>query len=225
MHTHKVPDIITTLRSGTTIEAVSNGSFHPDLQHGTSAWVLCDPISGKTVYGNNLVPGPRSAQCAHRSKLCGLISVVKHVEQLCQQHQVTQGQIEVGCDGEAAYLAATRYNYQPTTCIGHFDLVTKLHHLIKRSPLQWNFRHVTGHQDTKRPHKQLNIWERMNIKADELAKQYLWETLAQGLYIDHVPDMEGCIPTVTIKHHDTTHSFTSYGVTAMHKYLATCRSL
>ena len=44
--------------------------------------------------------------------------------------------MEVGCDGEAAYLAATRYNYQPTTRIGHFDLVTKLHHLIKSSSLQ-----------------------------------------------------------------------------------------
>ena len=43
MHTHNTPNIITALRSGITIEAVSDGSYHPDLQHGTSAWVLCDP--------------------------------------------------------------------------------------------------------------------------------------------------------------------------------------
>ena len=45
----------------------------------------------------------------------------------------------MGCDGEEAFRIASWYEYTPTNKISHHDIVTKLHHLINESPIQWNF--------------------------------------------------------------------------------------
>ena len=116
-YTLHIPRIVTVLRSGHLVKAISEGSFHPDLQHGTSAWLIPNPFSGKVTYGNNVVLEPKSAQCDHRSKLSVLTGIVKQMNDICTTYNITKGTIKAGCDGEAAYLAATRAHFVPTTQI------------------------------------------------------------------------------------------------------------
>jgi hypothetical protein len=40
------------------------------------------------------------------------------------------------------------------------------------SPIQWTARHVAGHQHED-PNHELDIWERLNVEADALVKQFL----------------------------------------------------
>ena len=115
--------------------AVSDGSYHPDYHHGTAAWIICNRQQTAQVFGNNLTPGSKIAQCSHRSELSGLIGVVKHINDICSRYNITSGNVEVGCDGEEAFKIATRHHYRPTSKISHHDLTSKLHHLINSSPI------------------------------------------------------------------------------------------
>ena len=58
---------------------------------------------------------------------------------LCRQFNIQAGNIELGCDGFEAFQVASRYTYDPTTRLKHFDLVSTLHCLIEQSPLTWSF--------------------------------------------------------------------------------------
>ena len=71
--------IATHLRHGQTVMAVSDGSYHPELKHCTSAWVIRPDNKATSILGKNLVPGGKEVQCSHRSELSGLIGAVQHI--------------------------------------------------------------------------------------------------------------------------------------------------
>ena len=51
---------------------VSDGSFHPELLVGASAWVITSSEDyDAQLHGNNIIPGPTDIQCSHRSELGG----------------------------------------------------------------------------------------------------------------------------------------------------------
>ena len=141
------------LAKGEVVYAVSDGSYHPDLKHGTAAWIIRPDNNDQAIYGNTLIPGEKDSQCSHRSELGGLIGAVKHINDICQTHNITSGKVELGCDGEEAYKITTRHKYSPTSKISHHDLTTKIHHLINHSSITWVFRHARGHQNKVRPIK------------------------------------------------------------------------
>ena len=171
--------LATALKCNTAI-AVSDGSYHPDHKKGTAAWVIHDTISKAEITGNNNVPGHSTVQCSHRSELSGLIGVVQHINNICKKYAITKEHIEVGCDGEEAFRVASRFAYAPNNKISHHNIVTKLHYLINSSPINWTFRHVRGYQDDSKALNDLDIWERLNIKADSLAKVQLWDYIEEG---------------------------------------------
>ena len=105
----------------------------------------------------------------------------------------------MGCNGKEAFKIASRYNYTPTNKISHHDIVTKLHYLINQSPIQWSFRHVQGHQEDSKTLQELNIWERLNVKADSFVKIQLWDHIEEGQNILKVPDFKTTMPLVTVK--------------------------
>ena len=47
---------------------VSDGSYHPEYEIGTSAWVVtAESYTSKRVYADNIVLGETYLQCPHRS--------------------------------------------------------------------------------------------------------------------------------------------------------------
>lgn len=176
-----IPWLIDSLKKKEPIMIVSDGSFHPEHEMGTAGWFITTKKDySKMVIGDNIVPGDAQSQCSHRSELSGLIGAVKHISYLCRLHGITDGDIEIGCDGLQAFRAATRHTWKSTTSISHFDLVTTLHSLIRATPLTITFRHVKGHQDKHKKFKDCDIWEQMNQLTDVHAKQVMKSYLSQG---------------------------------------------
>ena len=164
-HQHTNESVISrALLQGNKLMTVSDGSFLPDLQHGTAAWIIQSENSTKSISGNNIVPGSKEAQFSHRSEICGLIGAIHHVNTICHRFNIRKEKVELGCDGEEAFKMATRHRYSSTSKISHHDLTTKLHHLINSSPIIWTFRHVSRHQDNHKSWDEIDDWEQMNIE-------------------------------------------------------------
>ncbi len=79
--------------------AVSDGSFKD--MYGTAAWLEYDTSSGRII-GKVISPGTGSDQSAYRSKLSGILAVMIMVKYLCTYHNITEGSVELACDGLSA---------------------------------------------------------------------------------------------------------------------------
>ena len=174
--------IVESIQSGTAI-AVSDGSYKDDI--GTAAMILEAP-TGERLTVSMCVPGPPQCQDAYRSELAGLLSILCIAELLVEQFAITDGSIEVGCDGQGALHRAFRDIGYATPAGKHFDLLLVIHAKLNKSPLTWKYRHVYGHQDElHKDHLSLDKWAVRNIEVDILAKLHR-EWCAQINYVDPV---------------------------------------
>ena len=195
-----IPWLVEQLWNDEPLIGVSDGSYHPDFGIGTSSWAITGQTRHhKKVTGGNIVPGHSSVQCPHRSELCGLVGLIRHVDIICADYNITSGQIEVGCDGEEAFKIATRAHFRPATKISHFDIVSRLHHLINNNVITWTFRHVRGDQDKNIPFFMLDIWSRLNVLADADAKILLWEYIISHQPPPLLPMVHKCLHPVSIE--------------------------
>ncbi len=64
---------------------------------GTSAFILGENLTGGIV-GANVVPGYTEDQSSLHSELGGIQGIVISVNEICQEHQIFEGEIEVGCN-------------------------------------------------------------------------------------------------------------------------------
>ena len=202
--------LVQHLQNGETLMAVSDGSYHPQHCIGTSAWIFKRSGDTVTVKGDNLVPGDPAIQCSHRSELSGIIGAVRHMNIICRRYEITEGNIELGCDGLEAFKVASRYDYDPTTRIKHYDLVSTLHQLIKDSPLTWTFRHVKGHQDNSITYDQIDEWGRLNIDADRFAKNRLQQAILNHDQPIHPTAINQSIPVIHFNHYNNNRYANTY---------------
>jgi len=179
---------------------VSDGSYHPNYEIGTSAWVITSlQNTTKRLCGDNAVPGDTYVQCSHRSELCGLIGAVNHINDICKKYNIQHGKAELACDGMEAYKIACRYKWTHTTNIGHFDMASCLHQLLLRAPIQWNFRHVKGHQDDIKNKVDIDVWGELNILADAYAKMALWKLINNyDGHVLNIDQIKNAIPAIRV---------------------------
>lgn len=75
--------IVNKLRNNIALNIVSDGSYHPSFDIGSSSWVITAEDSTRhKLKGKNIVPGDKVDQCSHRSELCGLIGAIQHINLL-----------------------------------------------------------------------------------------------------------------------------------------------
>ena len=72
----------TKLQSGIKIQTVSDGSYNPTYQYGTSAWIINIQNNARATTGANVVPGDAKSKCSHCSELCGLIGDIRHINSI-----------------------------------------------------------------------------------------------------------------------------------------------
>ena len=106
-------------------------------------------------------PGFPRDQDAYRSKILGVIHVVKIVEILIAKFNITERSITLGCDGLDAILMALDQFSSFTFTSNHFDILTAIHKITKESNIIWRWRHVKGHQDDHMV--PLYIWAYINV--------------------------------------------------------------
>ena len=154
--------------------AVSDGSLKNSM--GTAAYHIEAPVSEQaSIEGLLQVPGSKRDGSSHRSKLGGLYGIVTVVEALVEVYGITEGAIEVGCDGESALRAFDLgYYFDPQQA--DFDFLSAIQTSVRASPLRWKYRHVLGHQDLHNP-GQIDHWAALNIKMDSMAKAH-WQDIA-----------------------------------------------
>ncbi len=100
------------------------------------------------------------------------------VDQCVQYYNISEGSIEVACDGESALNKI--FSYMSLLHINDpcYDLLFIAQKLLRRSPLLWPTRHVKGHQDASKPQDTLDIYARLNIEMDTMAKSFLQKAKA-----------------------------------------------
>ena len=113
------------IQEGTAI-GVSDGSH--ETVHCTSAFIITHRRRGNTsnrfsnVKGTNVVPGVPHEQDSYCAELGGLMGMLVTLEMLCQVHQIQQGSIELGLDGEGAYRAVFESTHTPVDAKS-YDLI------------------------------------------------------------------------------------------------------
>ncbi len=94
------------------------------------------------------------------------------LQTLCQYYNITQGSIEIGCDGKAALVKV--FGNNPINLDDpNFDLLSAIQKLKHSSQIHWTFRHIKGHQDDSIPLSSLDRWAKLNIEMDARAKDHI----------------------------------------------------
>ena len=152
--------LINEIKSGTA-KVVSDGSY----KQGCSASAFRHISHNTPGYtGFNHVPGDAIAQNSYRSELGGLMGNVATINQICQKHNIRYGKVTIGCDNTSALNNAFG-EHQINTNIPSRDLVAAIRHMINQSTVQWEPKHVKGHQNRKN-NTFLDEWALGNIQVD-----------------------------------------------------------
>jgi len=93
-----------SIRKGNAI-GVSDGSYCPHAQKGSSAAVIQCQTTGQRLLAVNLVPGHPHNQSSHRSELTGILGIMKLLQMLHEEHDLTNGSFTFGLDNKEARLA------------------------------------------------------------------------------------------------------------------------
>jgi hypothetical protein len=110
----------------------------------------------------------------------GLLALVRWMEEFAREWDLDSGAIAAACDNRVAVAAASNYMLPAVLKSAHFDIVSALRALVRRSPIRWSFRHVKGH--TAQGHR--SSWERLNVEADATCKRYWHRRVATGGLLD-----------------------------------------
>ena len=62
---------------------------------------------------------------------------------------------------------------EPDTSTPCFHMVKRIKAEIRALPFKWIGKKVKAHQDENKDYDNLTIWEKANVKADEVAKKHL----------------------------------------------------
>jgi hypothetical protein len=146
-------NLLQSIENSTAV-AVSDGSFLDKQKAGTAGWIVEDEIHSIQITGTTACLGAPEVQCSHSSELTGLLGIITHVNKLCQQHNIQQGQITIGCDGKGAIQSTISYTHC-SSYYKHFDLISSIQSSIAHSNINWNFCHIKGHQDDILQYKEL----------------------------------------------------------------------
>ena len=116
--------------------------------------------------GSQGIPGAFEDNNSFRGEAAGLLGIIVTINFLCTLHNIQHGGITVGCDSKGALQAAFHHpRVQP--CQASRDIIQAIHFQLKQSPLEWETKHVRGHQDDVK--STLTDWEEANVDVDEQA--------------------------------------------------------
>ena len=157
--------------------AVSDGSFKN--HHGTAAMVLVDPALAdqdtSRIVACHVSPGDPTDQSPYRSELSGIYGALCVAEELCSLYAISAGSLTIGCDNEKCLWMSIDKPGSLSPTSKSFDLLSAIRQKIAALPITIQAHWVKGHQDDYSRHpSRLDLWARLNIEVDSLAKLF-WE--------------------------------------------------
>ena len=154
--------------------AVSDGSYKEEAgdHYGTSAFVLRGANRSAGALGINSVPGHNHEQSSYRSELAGISGSLAIIAAVCDKYGITSGSITIALDGEQAMLnASSSWPLSPQDT--DFDLLTDIRAKVAKSPIDFKWQWIKGHQDDDIHELDLSPLAQDNVLADRMAKQWL----------------------------------------------------
>ena len=161
----KIPTFLNKITDGSA-GCVSDGS----AKHGVTATAYTAMHEEDTLpafKGSFGIPGRIKEQDSYRSELAGLLGIIMTVNFLCIIYNITKGKVTIGCDNKSALWTAF-HTENITINRSSRDILQAIHHQRKLSTIEWQTKHVKGHQDDT--NQELDDWEKANIEMDTNAK-------------------------------------------------------
>ena len=93
---------------------------------------------------------------------------------MVRHHDLTSGTVTIALDGESA-LIQSGGDWPLSVDQSSFDYLQVIHSWINLSPLEFNFRHVKGHQIDFLRYDQSDWWAKRNEDVDQAVKWFLIE--------------------------------------------------
>jgi hypothetical protein len=112
-----------------------------------------------------------SEQSSYRGELGGILAGIVYANTVCKSNNITEGKCIMGCDNMGALSASFGWRTPNPNWIC-FDLVGMIrYHNIRSSPIQWESKHIKGHQDDEKIFNDLTDESQANVIADKKAKE------------------------------------------------------
>ena len=138
---------------------VVDGSFLPDSNIATAAWVFAGPDGPIQGVGYTRHPdGDYDYDYdydydSYRAQIFGLCMALVVRQAVCTMRPDLAGSVTLSCDNDTALRQGIEYNLWPKVQCPHFDQLSIAHKLRQDIPLHLNYSNVTGHQDRAQPHQ------------------------------------------------------------------------
>ena len=104
------------------------------------------------------------------------------VRLICEHHDIVNGSVELCCNGLGPLTRAAHQDWIVHPTEQCYDLKEATRYQMTKSPVLWRFRHVRGHQDSKKPSHLLDRYETLNCEMDAEAM-----ALRERLEANNVP--------------------------------------
>ena len=170
-------DIADAIKNGTA-RGISDGSFRPEEEAGTSSFRISPGKTSKHVMkGSNWVPGVKKEQSAYRSELAGIDGILSVLKVIVDFYKIRSGSIELALDGESAMDQANDAGYLYTSQKS-FDIIHDIRARVKKLPIKIQWRHVRGHASEKGLAQ--DWWTSQNEKVDAAAKAFMRKCLEKN---------------------------------------------
>jgi hypothetical protein len=160
--------VANAVRTGKTF-GVTDGSFK-DGWGMASAIIVGD--SDDHIRLDVVVPGRPEDQCPFRSEAAGIYAVCRVVQAICEEAGVETGSMVVACDGLSPIKRCQIKDDRACVQDNHFDLVSGIREMMDCKKIEWQLRHVKGHQT-----EITDIWGELNDKMDAACKLHWQRTV------------------------------------------------
>ena len=111
-------------------------------------------------------------QSSYRGELGGILPGIVYTNRKCKENSITCGKVVFGCDSKGALAASFGWK-TPNPNWVCFDLVSMIRYHLRSSNIQWEGKHIKGHQDDRKKFEHLSIESQANVIADKCAKEEL----------------------------------------------------
>jgi hypothetical protein len=177
-HTDNGSHVAGAIRQGTALAISGDRCYKQDC--GTSAFLLQCPLKTEhRILGVNHTPGNPSDQSPYRVELSGISGILSLLSLLCQIHDIKQGSIRNGLDGDITMKEASGLHPlhvdQPS-----FDLLLDIRRKIVALPLTLQFFWFEGHRQYKR-NGFVSYLGTLNDLCDSIAKEHWNDSIPLGI--------------------------------------------
>ena len=166
-----IKNLLTDLENGHAV-AVSDGSFYESTGITTAAWTI--KSKDGTEFVMRISTPAFSEQCngSYCGEIAGLLAITHMVTHLCFKHNISHGQLHIGCNNvKALYTSFSTLKDWHSPKKKHSDLLSSIAGLLELQKVSITFEHIKSHQDDNMDYQHLSRLAQMNVRMDWLAKK------------------------------------------------------